>query len=364
MANNDYINKVEYGGDTLIDLTSDTVTADTLVEGYTAHTRSGASITGTLSDATQSTHGLMSATDKSHLNSLYTSSFSCSIFKKVCCIGDSLTSGYLYTPYDSAENGSSSYSWVDHMPILTGGEYINLGISGATTIYWLTSNDGLVKMQQSGNKSQAYIIGLGLNDMLSSTTIGTSSDMGAQNSSFYAAFSYLIQSIATINSNAHVFILLPPLCSANSNSTFSAAATTFAPYREAIINCVNIIDTNMWQYHLHLVDLCDYVDLFNRPGCNDSINANHFTEAGYAQVAEIIAKAISDTINAEPLRFSDVHSNTAVTTKFATEAYVQNAISGSGSLPAVTSSDNGKVLRVVNGAWSAVQLPSASGVSF
>lgn len=33
-------------------------------------------------------------------------------------------------------------------------------------------------------------------------------------------------------------------------------------------------------------------------------------------------------------------------------------------LPAVTSSDNGKVLRVVNGAWSAVALPSASGVSF
>lgn len=33
-------------------------------------------------------------------------------------------------------------------------------------------------------------------------------------------------------------------------------------------------------------------------------------------------------------------------------------------LPAVTSSDDGKVLRVVNGEWSAESLPSASGVSF
>ena len=33
-------------------------------------------------------------------------------------------------------------------------------------------------------------------------------------------------------------------------------------------------------------------------------------------------------------------------------------------LPAVTSSDNGKVLRVVSGAWTAASLPSASGVSF
>ena len=33
-------------------------------------------------------------------------------------------------------------------------------------------------------------------------------------------------------------------------------------------------------------------------------------------------------------------------------------------LPSVTSSDNGKVLRVVSGAWAAASLPSASGVSF
>lgn len=33
-------------------------------------------------------------------------------------------------------------------------------------------------------------------------------------------------------------------------------------------------------------------------------------------------------------------------------------------LPSVSSSDNGKVLRVVSGAWAAVELPSASGVSF
>ena len=33
-------------------------------------------------------------------------------------------------------------------------------------------------------------------------------------------------------------------------------------------------------------------------------------------------------------------------------------------LPTVTTSDNGKVLRVVNGAWATVDLPSASGVSF
>ena len=40
-------NKIIYGGNTLIDLTADTVTAADLAEGITAHDASGAAITGT-----------------------------------------------------------------------------------------------------------------------------------------------------------------------------------------------------------------------------------------------------------------------------------------------------------------------------
>lgn len=41
------INKVIYGGKTLIDLTSDTATADKVLAGYTFHDKSGAVVTGT-----------------------------------------------------------------------------------------------------------------------------------------------------------------------------------------------------------------------------------------------------------------------------------------------------------------------------
>lgn len=44
---NQYVNKVVYGGNTLIDLTSDTVTAAAMLSGYKAHDKSGAPITGT-----------------------------------------------------------------------------------------------------------------------------------------------------------------------------------------------------------------------------------------------------------------------------------------------------------------------------
>ena len=41
------VNKVIYGGNVLIDLTADTITADKLADGITAHDKSGAPITGT-----------------------------------------------------------------------------------------------------------------------------------------------------------------------------------------------------------------------------------------------------------------------------------------------------------------------------
>ena len=47
MAENQYANKIVYGSTVLIDLTADTVTADKILTGFTAHDQSGAVITGT-----------------------------------------------------------------------------------------------------------------------------------------------------------------------------------------------------------------------------------------------------------------------------------------------------------------------------
>ena len=49
MASNPYTNKVQLAnGTVLMDLTADTVTADKLLSGTTAHDKSGAPITGTI----------------------------------------------------------------------------------------------------------------------------------------------------------------------------------------------------------------------------------------------------------------------------------------------------------------------------
>jgi len=57
MAENPYKNKIVYDGDTLIDLTEDTVTPNTLLAGTTAHDRSGAPVTGTYTAPVTSVNG-------------------------------------------------------------------------------------------------------------------------------------------------------------------------------------------------------------------------------------------------------------------------------------------------------------------
>lgn len=55
-------NKVVYGEETLIDLTLDTVTADTLLQGYTAHDNTGTKINGSIIDGNNLEYGLTDGT--------------------------------------------------------------------------------------------------------------------------------------------------------------------------------------------------------------------------------------------------------------------------------------------------------------
>lgn len=58
------VNKVQFGNQTIMDITDTTANTDNVVEGNVFYAASGTRSVGTLGDATTSTHGLMSATDK------------------------------------------------------------------------------------------------------------------------------------------------------------------------------------------------------------------------------------------------------------------------------------------------------------
>lgn len=70
MATNPYINKVQYGNNTLIDLTGDTAQAGDVHEGYSFHDRSGALVNGTF-DFADATSGTATSADLPYGKSLW-----------------------------------------------------------------------------------------------------------------------------------------------------------------------------------------------------------------------------------------------------------------------------------------------------
>lgn len=72
MANNEYVNKVQFGNSIIMDITDTSAQANDVLVGEVFYTQSGQRSVGTLDDATQSAHGLMSATDKTKLDNLPT----------------------------------------------------------------------------------------------------------------------------------------------------------------------------------------------------------------------------------------------------------------------------------------------------
>ena len=233
-------------------------------------------------------------TDINTINENALNHLTCAIFRKVCCIGDSATSGHI-TGTDKKVYGSNpEFSWVSYLSRLTGNEYINLGINGASTKIWLTSADGLAKAKLPENKAQAYLVGLGMNEGLNdSWEIGTAEDIGSSTAeTYYRYMSELVREISAINPKAHIFLQTIP----RTEERFTAINTAIK----------TIAETYKGTYNVHVLDLSNYKELYSIKSITDDYVASHWTAIGYQQFAQILALIWSDYINANVKKFQDV----------------------------------------------------------
>lgn len=223
---------------------------------------------------------------------------SCNIFKKVVCCGDSYTAGYISGVSDIATMGTNEdYAWPHYMELLTGNTWINCGHSGASSITWLTWDRGLPKAQTVG-RTQAYVLGLQLNDVSTSSRavdLGTIEDIGADTNTtrtYYAGISRIIRELNTISPKAKIFV-----------NTCPRTGGKYDTYNQALRDIVNEYKNT---YPVHLIDLVNYKKYYDQIS-GDNVGG-HYTAIGYERFAEIYKYVLSEYINTHITDFQDVHT--------------------------------------------------------
>ena len=215
----------------------------------------------------------------------------CKIFKKVACIGDSYTSGYINNGVHEVERINENFAWTHNMATMTGNEYVNCGASGTTVITWMNHERGLKKLKASG-KPQAFMIGLMINDVTNGLPLGSITDRDTNNQTYYGGMCRIIKECYAINPEAKIFIFTRP-----------TTVSSYKPYNEAVREICNHYKST---HNTHCLDLAKYTHYFTQLNlANDYING-HYTAIGYEQFAEAISLIWSKYLTDNIADFQDV----------------------------------------------------------
>ena len=218
---------------------------------------------------------------------------SAKVFKRVCCCGDSYTSGYIVDSNDTVHRVNEEFAWPHYMETATGNRWINCGQSGSTVITWQTGSRGL-SLAQSTGKVQAYTIGLGLNDCWTGLPVGTVADIGTEAQTYCGGLGAIIQALKNISPQAKVFVFTVP-----------TVDIRFIPYNQAVRDVVSYFSNNVLS-GIHCIDLYEHIELFYSSTIVADQKRGHYTAVGYEHFAEIIFSLISKYIDENVSDFQDV----------------------------------------------------------
>lgn len=143
------------------------------------------------------------------------------------------------------------------------------------------------------------------------------------------------QFLNAYNANAVIY------CRASSNSNPATGSQTRMAFMAYVNNADNPTNVEFQYYR--------------------SVNQHSATQQGDQMYVYKLDKTAGWTVTARE-SYTKIVAGTGLSSSYSSGTLTLS--NSQTPLPTVTSSDNGKVLRVVSGAWAAVELPSASGVSF
>lgn len=228
-----------------------------------------------------------------------------SILHSIGYIGDSLMSGEIaYSHTEGAVyKDCYEFSWGQRLSAMIKGIATNFSKGGLKTIDWLHgyvdsenvgySNDE-IERKFTNAKFQAYINGLGTNDVNQSYSIGTIDDIDLEDynnnaDTFYGNYAKILQKAREVSPKCYLFCLTIP-------SIWQGFAETKG-YNNAIRNIVSKFDK------CYLIDLSKYLP-YSAYIKTNYMNYGHMNTQGYQWIAYAIGTYIDYIITKNPLDFA------------------------------------------------------------
>ena len=242
--------------------------------------------------------------DEKPLDRTVTDGGLCGIFRRIGCIGDSLSAGEFESKRADGTTGFHDmydYSWGSFIGRDVGCEIINMGRDLMTAEEFVNSYADSKRFFAPENACQAYIIALGVNDLFTKGgELGSIADVHPdepeKNAENFAGYmGKLLSRLKKISPRCRLVLVSMPHqeCEGCWNPTVEA-------HRDLLVEMTKIYS------HAYVIDLCEYF-----PRQNDAIReliytGSHFNPMGYAYVARCFESYIDWYIRRDPRAFAEV----------------------------------------------------------
>lgn len=213
------------------------------------------------------------------------------IFRTIACIGDSLSSGEFESTDEMGKvcyHDVYDYSWGQYLARMAGCTVKNFsrgGMMAKTYCEGWAEQNGF--WDKEGGHAQAYIIALGVNDILNQNMeVGTTADICRENSTknkptFAGYFGALVQHYKEIEPRAKFFFVTMPRYDAD-------------PVRDAKVEAHRALMYKMADFfgNAYVLDFTAYAPVYDREFKKEMFLGWHMNPCGYMFTARLVASYI------------------------------------------------------------------------
>ncbi len=222
-----------------------------------------------------------------------------SIFRTICCIGDSLSSGEFESENSDGTRRYTDmfeYSWGQYIARMCGSKAYNFSRGGMTASEFCESFAKENDFWNEKYASQCYIIALGVNDLINQNQeIGSVDDYKLNKKTFAGYYGEIIKRMKAIRPDAKFFLMTMPRGDDNERNTNlkKAHAKLLFDFAEGFENT-------------YVLDFNKYAPVYDEQFKKQFYLLGHLNPMGYILTAKMVASYIDYIIRNKPEDFKNV----------------------------------------------------------